>query len=220
MYIIGYEQGNEDDVVVNSVYLADLQRRVLKSEIGLREKEEEKDILLLRIQQYENRWSEYEYKMKSMEETWQRQMNSLQASLTLAKQTLTTIEDNSDPLVNQLPNETSNERMSNGVGTSDNEMTAGLSLISRLAEEFEQRSQVFGDDAKFLVEVKSGQVEADLNPEEELRRLKLSFEGWKKDFGARLRETKVILNKLSSEESSAEKVKRNWWGRLNSSRIN
>ncbi|XP_071733155.1 myosin-1-like [Rutidosis leptorrhynchoides] len=216
----GSRQGNKDDVVVNKVYLADLQHRILKSEIGLREKEEEKEMLSLRIEQYENRWSEYERKMKSMEETWQKQMNSLQASLNLAKQTLTTIEDISDPLVNQPPNETANERNSNGVGTSDNEMTAGLSLISRLAEEFEQRSQVFGDDAKFLVEVKSGQAEADLDPEEELRRLKLSFEGWKKDFGARLRETKVILNKLSSEESSGGKVKTNWWGRLNSSRIN
>jgi myosin-5 len=44
-------------------------------------------------------------------------------------------------------------------------MSASLSVISRLAEEFEQRSQVFGDDAKFLVEVKSGQVDASLNPE-------------------------------------------------------
>ncbi|KAI3506811.1 hypothetical protein L1887_21376 [Cichorium endivia] len=37
-------------------------------------------------------------------------------------------------------------------------VSARLGLISRLAEEFEQRSQVYGDDAKFLVEVKSGQA--------------------------------------------------------------
>ncbi|KAG5010103.1 hypothetical protein JHK87_018618 [Glycine soja] len=48
-------------------------------------------------------------------------------------------------------------------------MSATLSVISRLAEEFEQRSQVFGDDAKFLVEVKSGQVEASLNPNREVK---------------------------------------------------
>ncbi|KAI3816405.1 hypothetical protein L1987_16099 [Smallanthus sonchifolius] len=208
----------KDDVVVNSAYLADLQRRVLKSEIGLREKEEENEMLLQRIQQYNNRWSDYEQKMKSLEELWQKQMNSLQSSLTLAKQTLT-VDDNSDPPVNLTNTET--ERNSNGAGTSSNEMTAGLSLISRLAEEFEQRSHVFGDDAQFLVEVKSGQAEASLNPEEELGRLKQSFEGWKKDFGARLRESKVILNKLSSEDGGGgEKVKKNWWGRLNSSRVN
>nr|XP_043637804.1 myosin-1-like isoform X2 [Erigeron canadensis] len=216
-------KGKEDDVRISSSYLAELQRRVLKSEIGLREKDEERDMLLQRIHQYETRWSDYEQKMKSMEELWQKQMHSLQSSLTLAKQTLTSIDDNSDPSVNPTNNERFDERNLNGLGAGDNEMAAGLSLISRLAEEFDQRSQVFGDDAKFLVEVKSGQAEADLNPEEELRRLKLSFEGWKKDFGARLRETKVILNKLSSEESGgsgSEKVKKNWWGRLNSSRIN
>ncbi|KAI7743728.1 hypothetical protein M8C21_011581 [Ambrosia artemisiifolia] len=207
------------DVVVKSSYLADLQRRVLKAEIGLREKEEEREMIQQRIQQYEDRWADYEQKMKAMEVLWQKQMHSLQSSLTLAKQNLK-IDEFSDPSIN-LTN--FNERLSNGeAGASSNNMAAGLSLISRLAEEFEQRSHVFGDDAQFLVEVKSGQVQASLNPEEELGRLKQSFEGWKKDFGARLRETKVILNKLSSEESggSGEKVKRNWWGRLNSSRIN
>nr|GEW22493.1 myosin-1 [Tanacetum cinerariifolium] len=211
-----------DDVVVNTHYLAELQRRVYKAEFGLREKEEENDMLLLRIQQYETRWSEYENKMKSMEELWQKQMHSLQASLNLAKQTLT-IDDNSDGPPNLTHNKSSDERTSNSAGTSYNDMTAGLSLISRLAEEFEQRSQVFGDDAKFLVEVKSGQAEADLNPEEELRRLKQGYEVWKKDYESRLRETKVILNKLSSEGSGSggsEKVKKNWWGRLNSSRVN
>lgn len=207
-------------MLVNATFLADLQRRVLKAEVGLREKEEEKEMLSQRIQQYETRWSDYELKMKSMEELWQKQMHSLQSSLTLAKQSLTA-DDNSDSQVNLTNSRSFIERNSNNA----NEMTAGLSLISRLAEEFEQRSQVFGDDAKFLVEVKSGQVEANLNPEQELRSLKQSFEGWKKDYEARLRETKVILNKLSSEESSGgggggEKVKKNWWGRLNSSRVN
>ena len=96
----------------------------------------------------------------------------------------------------------------------------GLSVISRLAEEFGQRAQVFGDDTKFLMEVKSGQVEANLDPERELRRLKQMFDTWKKDYGGRLRETKMILSKLGSEESSGsmEKVKRKWWGRRNSTR--
>lgn len=206
-----FEQ-NDDDVVVSRMYLAELQRRVLKAEVGVREKDEEREILLQRIQQYENRWSDYEQKMTSMEELWQKQMNSLQSSLSLAKQSLSNDDDTAPPPVR-------NNEIQNGGGAS--EMTAGLSLISRLAEEFEQRSQVFGDDARFLVEVKSGQAEADLDPEQELRRLKQVFEGWKKDYAARLRETKVILNRLSSEEASGgDKVKKNWWGRLNSSRVN
>ncbi|XP_038892075.1 myosin-1 isoform X1 [Benincasa hispida] len=219
----GLTANGSGEVLVKSSFLAELQRRVLKAEAGLREKEEENDILHQRLQQYENRWSEYELKMKSMEEVWQRQMRSLQSSLSIAKKSLAVddSERNSDASVNASDdrgyswevgsNNTANE--SNGVRP----MNAGLSVISRLAEEFEQRSQVFGDDAKFLVEVKSGQVEASLDPDRELRRLKQMFEAWKKDYGGRLRETKVILNKLGNE-GAMDRVKKKWWGRRNSTR--
>ncbi|GMJ12988.1 myosin 1 [Hibiscus trionum] len=212
------------EVLVKSLFLAELQRRVLRAEAALREKEEESDILHQRLQQYDSRWSEYELKMKSMEEVWQKQMRSLQSSLSIAKKSLAVDDSqrNSDASVNasddrELSWDTgSNNRVpeSNGLRP----MGAGLSVISRLAEEFDQRSQVFGDDAKFLVEVKSGQVEANLNPDRELRRLKHMFETWKKDYAARLRETKVVLNKLGSEESALDKVKKKWWGRRNSTR--
>ncbi|KAK6931765.1 IQ motif, EF-hand binding site, partial [Dillenia turbinata] len=224
----GGKKGKEsDEVLVKSSFLAELQRRVLKAEAALREKEEENDILHQRLQQYESRWSEYELKMKSMEEVWQKQMRSLQSSLSIAKKSLA-IDDserNSDASVNMTDDrdsswETGSQHYrvqeSNGVRP----MSAGVSVISRLAEEFEQRSQVFGDDAKFLVEVKSGQTEVTLNPDHELRRLKQMFEAWKKDYGARLRETKLILHKLGNEEGNAERVRKKWWGRRNSSRIN
>lgn len=213
-------------MLVKSSFLAELQRRVLKAEAALREKEEENDILHQRLQQYENRWSEYELKMKSMEEVWQKQMRSLQSSLSIAKKSLA-IDDserNSDASVNASDDrDYSWDTGSNHRGQDSNggrPMSAGLSVISRLTEEFDQRSQVFGDDAKFLVEVKSGQVEASLNPDRELRRLKQMFEAWKKDYGARLRETKVVLTKLGNEEGNIDRAKKKWWGRRNSSRIN
>ncbi|XP_039038113.1 myosin-1-like [Hibiscus syriacus] len=213
-----------DEVLVKSSFLAELQRRVLRAEAGLREKEEENDILHQRLQQYDIRWSEYEQKMKSMEEVWQKQMRSLQSSLSIAKKSLAVddSERNSDASINTSDDREfswdtgSNHRppQSNGLRP----MGAGLSVISRLAEEFEQRSQVFADDAKFLVEVKSGQVEANLNPDRELRRLKQMFETWKKDYTTRLQETKVVLNKLGSEGGALDKVKKKWWGRRNSTR--
>ncbi|WOH13189.1 hypothetical protein DCAR_0832698 [Daucus carota subsp. sativus] len=213
-----------EEVLVKSSFLAELQRRVLKAESALRVKDEENDILHQRLQQYENRWSEYEGKMKSMEEVWQKQMRSLQSSLSIAKKSLALDESarNSDASVNDDRDSSwdtgSNfrSRDSNGVRS----MNTGLSVISKLAEEFDQRCQVFGDDAKFLVEVKSGQVDATLDPDRELRRLKQIFEGWKKDYGERLRETKLILNKLGNDEGSGDKMKKKWWGRLNSSKIN
>ena len=153
------KQGNEsEEVLVKASYLAELQRRVLKAEAALREKEEENEILHQRLRQYENRWSEYELKMKSMEEVWQKQMRSLQSSLSIAKKSLA-VEDsarNSDASVNvsedcsgETGGNTVNSHESNGVKRQP--MSAGLSVISRLAEEFDQRKQVFGDDAKFLV---------------------------------------------------------------------
>lgn len=213
-------------MLVKSSFLAELQRRVLKAEATLREKEEENDILHQRLQQYESRWSEYELKMKSMEEVWQKQMRSLQSSLSIAKKSLA-IDDssrNSDASVNASDDrDYSWDTGSNHKGQDSNggrPMSAGLSVISRLTEEFDQRSQVFGDDAKFLVEVKSGQVEASLDPDRELRRLKQMFEAWKKDYGARLRETKVVLTKLGNEEGTVDRAKKKWWGRRNSTRIN
>ncbi|XVE49708.1 hypothetical protein DITRI_Ditri01bG0102700 [Diplodiscus trichospermus] len=221
----GASKANEsDEVLVKSSFLAELQRRVLKAEAALREKEEENDIVHQRLQQYESRWSEYELKMKSMEEVWQKQMRSLQSSLSIAKKSLAVDESqrNSDASVNASDDrEHSWDTGNNHRGPESNglrPMSAGLSVISRLAEEFEQRSQVFSDDAKFLVEVKSGQVEASLNPDRELRRLKQMFETWKKDYAARLRETKVVLNKLGNEEGALERVKKKWWGRRNSTR--
>ncbi|XP_044489475.1 myosin-1-like [Mangifera indica] len=219
-------EGNElDEVLVKASFLAELQRRVLRAEAALREKDEENDILHQRIQQYESRWSEYELKMKSMEEVWQKQMRSLQSSLSIAKKSLAVddSERNSDASVNAGDEvDYSWETGSNYKGQESNgvrPMSTGVSVINRLAEEFDQRSQVFADDAKFLVEVKSGQVEASLDPDKELRRLKQMFEAWKKDYGARLRETKVILNKLGSEESALDRVKKKWWGRRNSARL-
>lgn len=55
--------------------------QVLKAQATLEQKEEENTALREQLQQFETRWSEYEGKMKSMEEIWQKQMASLQVSL-------------------------------------------------------------------------------------------------------------------------------------------
>ena len=60
--------------------MSDLQKRVLESETALVQKEEENAALREQLRQFEEKWSEYEIKMKSMEETWQKQMSSLQVS--------------------------------------------------------------------------------------------------------------------------------------------
>ncbi|KAG2537342.1 hypothetical protein PVAP13_9NG117300 [Panicum virgatum] len=219
------QEAEGDQILIKASVLAELQRRILKAEATVREKDEENEMLHQRLQQYENRWLEYEQKMKAMEEMWQKQMRSLQSSLSVAKKSLALDETPrmSDSSVDQSW-EINGTHAGSGSQlvprTAGREMNAGLSVINRLAEEFEQRSQVFADDATFLVEVKSGQADASLNPDMELRRLKQNFDSWKKDFGSRIRETKVILNKLGTgNDSSPNSVKRKWWGRLNTSKF-
>ncbi|CAA0839049.1 Myosin-1 [Striga hermonthica] len=206
----GGEKGNE--VLVKSSFLAELQLRILRAEAGVREKNGENDALRQQLQQYDNRWSEYEARMKSMEEMWQMQMRSLQSRLCIGSE-----KSHSHSHLNLCEDGEELDECSSSSST-------GLSVIGRLAQEFEQRSQIFGDDAKFLVQVKSGQAEGSLDPDRELRRLKNMFEAWKKDYGARLRETKVILNKLSAnadeQGSAADKFRRKWFARRNSTRFN
>lgn len=61
----------------------ELQRRVVRAESSLSERERENTALRDQIRQFEMRWSEYETKMKAVEEMWQTQMASLQVSFIL-----------------------------------------------------------------------------------------------------------------------------------------
>lgn len=241
----------EMTVTVQPPFPTDFQNRLLAADARLREQQDENALLRQRLQQYESRWLEYESKMKSMEEMWQKQIASLQMRLSVAKKGLA-----SDELTNQQAtrDEVTNPRgsvprslarrhtalndngefdwedaTSMGAKTPENNFAArrpprhyetgserehdsGRSSVSQLMKEFDHRTQVFNDDANFLVEVKSGKTEANLNPDEELRKLKSRFTSWKKTFKLRLRETKAVLQKLGHTESS-EKAKKRWWGK-------
>lgn len=241
----------EMTVTVRPPIPTDFQNRLLTADARLREQEDENALLRQRLQQYESRWLEYESKMKSMEEMWQKQIASLQMRLSVAKKGLA-----SDELMDQqaIRDEVANLRgsaprpsaarhtvlndnsdldwedaTSMGAKTPENnfathkpprhyetglerEHDAGRSEVNRLKKEFEQRTHVFNDDANFLIEVKSGKTEANLNPDEELRKLKSRFDSWKKTFKLKLRETKAVLQKLGHTESS-ERAKKRWWGK-------
>lgn len=214
--------------------VTELQGRVSKAEALLRDKEEENEMLKQQLEQYENKWSEYEAKMKSMEEAWKKQLSSLQLSLVAAKKSLV-----SDDMVTRaaltdttptLAQYDSEETMSTGTHTPEGAelkyqnhnpearvVTANsdrrINAVNHLAKEFEDRRQVFDDDAGFLVAVKSGQIGSNMNPDDELRKLRDRFATWKKDYKSRLKETKVNLQKVSSQD---EKSRKRWWGKKSS----
>ncbi|XP_006657835.2 myosin-1 isoform X2 [Oryza brachyantha] len=213
--------------------IGELQGRVSKAEAALRDKEEENAMLKQQLDQYEKKWSEYEAKMKSMEEAWKKQLSSLQLSLVAAKKSLTSddvatraartdaapthahydSEDTSTgthtPEGTEFKYQTHNPEARVAAPNSDRRLNA----VNHLAKEFEDRRQVFEDDAGFLVAVKSGQVGSNMNPDDELRKLKDRFATWKKDYKSRLKETKVNLQKVGNHE---EKSRKRWWGKKSS----
>lgn len=80
-----------------------------------------------------------------------------------------------------------------------------------LTKEFEQKKQVFPEDAHVPTEVKSGQSGSVAKSIEELQKLKVAYAAWKKDYKARLHDTKAALRKLKKLEG--EKPCRRWWGK-------
>lgn len=61
----------------------ELQKLVTTTKLSLSQKEHENIALRKQVGQFEARWSEHEVKMKAAEETWQKQMASLQVSFTI-----------------------------------------------------------------------------------------------------------------------------------------
>ncbi|KAI3427532.1 uncharacterized protein J3R85_009358 [Psidium guajava] len=221
----------QKQIEVMPAELADLQKQALKAEAILKQKEEENAALREELQQFETKWSDYEARMKSMEETWQKQMASLQMSLAAARKSLVT-DDNGGPprrpdvalsprdydsedttsMGSRTPGGSIPVKFSNAItdGRAGRDTNGTLNAVSDLIKEFEIRKQTFDDDARSLAEVRLESA-PNTSPDEELRKLKVRFESWKKEYKVRLRETKVRLRKLGHFD--ADKGRRKWWGR-------
>ncbi|KAA8526866.1 hypothetical protein F0562_008905 [Nyssa sinensis] len=213
---------SQEHVQVQPAVLAELQRRVLKAEAIIGQKEEENAVLREQLQQFEVRWSEHEAKMKSMEGKWQKKIATLQMNLEATKKSLAAENTAGHPgrlggsplpgyydsedamsMGGQTPGGSTPIKFSStvrdfGIGRETN---GGLNAVSHLVKEFEQRKQNFDDEAKAIVDVKSV---------EEFRKLKLRFLTWKKDYKVRLQETKAKLPK--HQHSKVEKIPWKWWG--------
>ncbi|KAH9618563.1 hypothetical protein KSS87_006331 [Heliosperma pusillum] len=208
--------------------LEELQRRVERAEEISAQKEEENAALKKQIQQYEMRWTEYETKMRLMEETWQKQVVSLQMSLAEAKKSLApenaagqpgrqevctspVSEDSDDNLFMgpRTPGESTPNKYSNHIVEPREPNGGSLNPVNRLEKEFEQRKQVFDQDARNIFDYRALQSTPCTNSSDELRRLKLRFAVWKREYKTRLRETKAALHKFSHGDT--EKNRRKWW---------
>ncbi|KAK1279441.1 hypothetical protein QJS04_geneDACA003163 [Acorus gramineus] len=205
--------------------LEELERRVFKAETALKQKEEENAILKLQLQQYDVKWLDYEAKMTSMEEMWQQQMTSLQMSLAAARKSLAADDTMSQPGRFDASPSPLYYESDDGVSlesrtpesvpvrsrTSDPGTDVGQHAVNRLIRDFEQRTHVFDYDARSVIEGKSGQSSSNMNPKQELRKLKKRFIAWKKEFKVRLHETKATFQKRGNSE--VERTWKNWWGK-------
>ncbi|KNA06986.1 hypothetical protein SOVF_176050 [Spinacia oleracea] len=216
-------------VQVSNNVVEELQIRVARAEETLVQKEEENASLRKQLQQHEMRWSDYEAKMRSMEDTWQKQIAALQMSLAAARKSLVPEDaagrqeaslsprsyDSDDNLFmgprtpgestpTKYPIPISEAREANNGG--------GVNPVNHLAKEFEQQRQGFDEDARALFDVRSVQSAPGMNSFDELRRLKMRFDAWKKEYKVRLKETKGMLHKL--RHADMEKHRRKWWGKL------
>ncbi|KAJ9568038.1 hypothetical protein OSB04_004004 [Centaurea solstitialis] len=200
---------SEENIQLLPQNVEELQRRVVKAESSLSEREQENTALREQIRQFEIRWLESETKMKAVEETWQSQMASLQMSLAEAKKTLGA--DISDGQLGRRDNSPSphcydSEDNVSGIQTpvqitplrigNNRRETNGVvsDTLDNLNKEFELKKQMFDEDAKVVTDVKTGRPPT-TKQIEDYRNLKRKFETWKKEYKQRLREAKSRLVK-------------------------
>ncbi|XP_078447679.1 myosin-2-like [Wolffia australiana] len=206
--------------------MEELQRRIFMVEKALQEKEDENASLRRQLRLCDVRWLDYETKMRSMEDMWQKQLTSLKESLAAAQSRHAMDDETAQPRklypsspaphlydsedaisVGAPTPEGTPFRMSRHARQRPRDSNGFLSCaFPHLLREFEQKKQVFEDDAQFLCEGRPSTPSA----MDELRKLKLQFSAWKKDYKIKLHETKVALQKAESDKSSRKK----WWGML------
>ncbi|XP_047308998.1 myosin-2-like [Impatiens glandulifera] len=159
----------EENVRVSKSIISDLQRRLFKAEREFARKEVENADLYREIRRFEERWLEYDERMKYLETSWQDQLSSLQRKLTEEE-----------------------EKDNRQLGSCDS-----FNMYFRMNGGDHQKKKEKGDDGR-------------LRADDELKKLKVRYEEWKKDYKIKLKETKTVLQKLGQPEKKT--IMKKWWG--------
>ncbi|XP_049384341.1 myosin-1-like [Solanum stenotomum] len=216
----------EPETKVPRSVLLDLQRHILKTEAALERKKEENAALRLHIQHYEIKWNQYESKMKAMEKMWQDQLTSIQISLaaerekhgdekTKGKLRLLILQDQDENVHNRFPRTTSlrTSALNHPDEVHDTQpQPSGRSNPNNKCVNHHVMDMV-NHYQNFVVhdQCNSGEEGSALRPNDELQKLKIRFEAWKKDYKNKLREAKATMKQLGhSERGKGSKI---WCGR-------
>lgn len=161
----------------------ELQKRVSIAEATLELKEKENASLREQVQQHMARWSEFEAKTKSNEETWQKQIASLQMELAAAQKSGVAESTIAQPEKNEGFNP-----VSNGV---------------------KARKVTFDEETRAVVEVDKSQYAAHV---EKLRGLKRMIKAWTKGYKVRVRDSNTKVHSVGLNEA-ADRHWKTWWGK-------
>ncbi|GLJ47822.1 hypothetical protein SUGI_1009950 [Cryptomeria japonica] len=103
----------------------------------------------------------------------------------------------------------------------DKEYDERRSAVSELIKDFEQRKHVFNDNADILLEVKLGQTEAEVSPNQQFQKLNSRSKRLKKAFKDRLWETKTTVQKVGQNIQTkflaiqiVDRIRNEMWGGL------
>lgn len=217
----------KDYIQVSPSAIVDLQRRLLRAETELGRKEEENAAIRQQLQKFDKKWLHYEAKMNSMEKIWQDQLTSLQISLAAAKKSLTSKCTSDQPVIcglfplyryhgadDSMPMETDTadgRREEDFLDSPcDTERQQRNKRLYDITQQREQHEKEFHGNPGIDGKLKSANLSSRIAHDEELRKLKLKFKTWKKDYKTRLQETTTMLQKLGHSE--AKKSTKKWWG--------
>ncbi|XP_009385074.2 myosin-2-like [Musa acuminata AAA Group] len=208
-YVEAEEASDMDHDKLHASRSEELEKQVLKMKTEMRQKEEENVELLQQVQQIEDKWSLCEEKMKSMEELYQKQIESLKVSLAAVQKSLAANDMVKQPGKFDMPADARPP-------TKHHDSVTGLSkdvdgrnnAVGQLTKEFEKQKQIFEEDARVLSEVKSGQLGSVKKSIEELQKLKVRYAAWKKEYKVRFHDTKASLRKLGKSDVKPKKVGR------------
>ncbi|XP_015065196.1 myosin-1-like isoform X1 [Solanum pennellii] len=209
----------EPETKVPRSVLLDLQRHILKTEAALERKKEENAALRLHIQHYEIKWNQYESKMKAMEKMWQDQLTSIQISLaaerekhgdekTKGKLRLLILQDQDENVHSGFPSALNHP---DEVHDTQPQPSGRLNPKSKCNNHHVM--DMVNHYQNFVVhdQCNTGEEASALRPNDELQKLKIRFEAWKKDYKNKLREAKATMKQLGhSERGKGSKI---WCGR-------
>ncbi|CAN4083952.1 unnamed protein product [Withania somnifera] len=205
----------EPETKVPRSVLLDLRRHILKTEAALEREKVENAALRLHIHHYERKWNQYESKMKAMEKMWQDQLTSLQISLAAEREKhghektrgelrLLILQDQDENVHNGLPRSTSLRRSALNLEDEAHDTQPQPSGRSN------PKNQGNNHHVMDMVNHYQKFFASTLRPNDELQKLKIRFEAWKKDYKNKLREAKATIKQLGhSERAKGSKI---WCG--------